>query len=281
MLLPPNLQNLKPQGLKHNSGIVNGLTAETAVAHPPCKILQKAVEVVVRELEDRVGGLERWPVVVRGAAKSVHHVLASGLLHTDQLGSFEKHIHPLVALQALEQTVQHDCDSVESTHSLEQFVLTVQNTLFDCQFKPDCASRCDVWSCSREHQQCILSCSLVHPDVFARFQKQCGQHIEMIVRNVDVVVGLTQPGGIVRFHPTKAPDEIIGELSADLPLLVLSAFKVELHTRILQAPVKQVLHGSFHVGIPAEAFDEGNAIPNQTLLLPFMIAENRGTAGLD
>mmetsp|Transcript_56020 Transcript_56020/g.120155 ORF Transcript_56020/g.120155 Transcript_56020/m.120155 type:complete len:604 (-) Transcript_56020:101-1912(-) len=228
-----------------------------------------------------MGGLEGGAVVVRGAAEGVHHVLAGGLLHADQLGAFEKHVDPLVALQTLEQPVQDSGDTFERPHALEQFVLAVQNTLLDRELQPHCASCSDVRSGPRQHQQRVLCCTLVNLDVLARFQKQCGEHIEVVISDVDVVVSLPQAGGVVGLHATKASDKIIGELPADLPLLVLSALKVELDPRILQAPVEEVLHSRLNVGISAESLDEGDAVPDESLLLPVVVAQDGGAAGLN
>mmetsp|Transcript_19151 Transcript_19151/g.42351 ORF Transcript_19151/g.42351 Transcript_19151/m.42351 type:complete len:332 (-) Transcript_19151:2655-3650(-) len=274
-------EDLLPQLLKHHRGLVHCILLRPHVSQSAAHVLHETIQVVVIHLQHQMDILQGTTTIISGSSQCRNDVVSLLPLDTLQLGPFEEHVDPLVALNTLVQSVDHGHHTVKTSQALEQLVGPLQLVLLLRQLHTHCTPRCDIRPGAVQQDDRVVHGHLLHAHVKASGLKEVHHGIKMIVGDVAIVVGWAELGNVVGYLAAEAPSEIITELPSDLPLLRLGPLKMESHPGILNAPVEHVLDGGLHVLVAPEAVKQALTVfHDHTIHGVPAVAENVGADGL-
>mmetsp|Transcript_5998 Transcript_5998/g.12924 ORF Transcript_5998/g.12924 Transcript_5998/m.12924 type:complete len:216 (+) Transcript_5998:249-896(+) len=148
-------EDLLPQLLKHHRGLVHCILLRPHVSQSAAHVLHETIQVVVIHLQHQMDILQGTTTIISGSSQCRNDVVSLLPLDTLQLGSLEEHVDPLVALNALVQSVDHSHHSVETTQALEQLVHTILGVLLLCKLHADHAASGHIGADLGDNNRCI------------------------------------------------------------------------------------------------------------------------------
>mmetsp|Transcript_50641 Transcript_50641/g.115062 ORF Transcript_50641/g.115062 Transcript_50641/m.115062 type:complete len:378 (-) Transcript_50641:500-1633(-) len=250
-------EDLLPQLLKHHRGLVHCILLRPHVSQSAAHVLHETIQVVVIHLQHQMDILQGTTTIISGSSQCRNDVVGLLPLDTLQLGSLEEHVDPLVALNTLVQSVDHGHHTVKTSQALKQLVHPICVVLLLRQLHPHRAPRSNIRPHPTHHQLCVHNCLRVHRHVLRRLHQQLRDHVEMVVRDVHVVVGWAQLGEVVLHRAAEGTREVLVHLATNLPLLGLGFLKMKFHSGILGALVIHRFHHCFKVLISTKPLQEG------------------------
>mmetsp|Transcript_19153 Transcript_19153/g.42365 ORF Transcript_19153/g.42365 Transcript_19153/m.42365 type:complete len:324 (-) Transcript_19153:2115-3086(-) len=236
-------EDLLPQLLKHHRGLVHCILLRPHVSQSAAHVLHETIQVVVIHLQHQMDILQGTTTIISGSSQCRNDVVGLLPLDTLQLGPFEEHVDPLVALNTLVQSVDHGHHTVETTQTLEQLVHAILGVLLLRELHADHAAGGHIGTDLGNNNGRIHHRFRFTTILLGRPLEELRHHIKMIVRNVHVVVGGSHLLHVVLHGTTESPGEVLIHLAADLTLLGLGLLEMISHPGVLH---QFIIHGLNH-----------------------------------
>mmetsp|Transcript_6005 Transcript_6005/g.12963 ORF Transcript_6005/g.12963 Transcript_6005/m.12963 type:complete len:566 (+) Transcript_6005:249-1946(+) len=236
-------EDLLPQLLKHHRGLVHCILLRPHVSQSAAHVLHETIQVVVIHLQHQMDILQGTTTIISGSSQCRNDVVSLLPLDTLQLGPFEEHVDPLVALNALVQSIDHGHHTVKTSQALEQLVHAVLGVLLLRELHADHTASGHIGTYLGNHDSSVHHRLSLNAILLGRALEELRHHIKMIVRNVHVVVGGSHLLHVVLHGTTESPGEVLIHLSADLTLLGLGLLEMISHPGVLH---QFIIHGLNH-----------------------------------
>mmetsp|Transcript_6004 Transcript_6004/g.12957 ORF Transcript_6004/g.12957 Transcript_6004/m.12957 type:complete len:684 (+) Transcript_6004:249-2300(+) len=242
-------EDLLPQLLKHHRGLVHCILLRPHVSQSAAHVLHETIQVVVIHLQHQMDILQGTTTIISGSSQCRNDVVSLLPLDTLQLGPFEEHVDPLVALNALVQSIDHGHHTVKTSQALEQLVHAVLGVLLLRELHADHTASGHIGTYLGNHDSSVHHRLSLNAILLGRALEELRHHIKMIVRNVHVVVGGSHLLHVVLHGTTESPGEVLVHLAADLTLLGLGLLEMEANPGVLDQLVVHRLHHSLQVHV--------------------------------
>mmetsp|Transcript_6000 Transcript_6000/g.12935 ORF Transcript_6000/g.12935 Transcript_6000/m.12935 type:complete len:566 (+) Transcript_6000:249-1946(+) len=236
-------EDLLPQLLKHHRGLVHCILLRPHVSQSAAHVLHETIQVVVIHLQHQMDILQGTTTIISGSSQCRNDVVSLLPLDTLQLGPFEEHVDPLVALNALVQSIDHGHHTVKTSQALEQLVHAVLGVLLLRELHADHTASGHIGTYLGNHDSSVHHRLSLNAILLGRALEELRHHIKMIVRNVHVVVGGSHLLHVVLHGTTESPGEVLVHLAADLTLLGLGLLEMISHPGVLH---QFIIHGLNH-----------------------------------